>query len=48
MLSESLYLPKMGLAAARTLVRLLSTVVMPALAMLIVYCSMASWIATRS
>jgi hypothetical protein len=36
------------LAAARTEVRELSTVVIPALAIEIVCCSIASWIATRS
>ena len=44
----SSYRPKTGLAAARTLVRLLRTVVMPALAIEMVCCSIASWIATRS
>lgn len=40
------HLPLGGFAAASTLVRLLSTVVIPALAMLMVCCSMASWMAT--
>ena len=40
------HLPLGGLAAASTLVRLLSTVVMPALAMEMVCCSIASWMAT--
>mmetsp|Transcript_21945 Transcript_21945/g.54284 ORF Transcript_21945/g.54284 Transcript_21945/m.54284 type:complete len:252 (-) Transcript_21945:430-1185(-) len=45
---RSSYLPEGGLAAASTAARELSTVVMPALAILIVCCSIASWIATRS
>mmetsp|Transcript_19716 Transcript_19716/g.45707 ORF Transcript_19716/g.45707 Transcript_19716/m.45707 type:complete len:229 (-) Transcript_19716:926-1612(-) len=44
----SSYLPNVGLAAASTEVRVLRTVVMPALAIEIVCCSIASWIATRS
>ncbi len=42
------HLPEGGLAAASTEVLLLSMVVMPALAMEMVCCSMASWMATRS
>jgi hypothetical protein len=38
----------MGFAAARTLVLEFRIVVMPALAIEIVYCSIASWIATLS
>lgn len=41
-------LPCMGFAAAKTDVRELSLVVIPALATEIVCCSMASWIATLS
>ena len=41
-------LPKTGLAAARTEQREFNMVVIPALAMEIVCCSIASWIATRS
>lgn len=44
----SLYLPKMGFAAARTEVLLFRMVVIPALATLIVCCSMASWMAILS
>jgi hypothetical protein len=39
---KSSYLPKIGLAAASTLVLELRMVVIPALAILIVYCSIAS------
>jgi hypothetical protein len=45
---KSSYLPKTGLAAARTEVLELRIVVIPALAIEIVYCSIASWIATLS
>lgn len=45
---KSSYLPKRGLAAARTEDLELRIVVIPALAIEIVYCSMASWIATLS
>jgi hypothetical protein len=38
----------MGFAAARTEVLEFRIVVIPALAILIVYCSMASWMATLS
>jgi len=48
MLSRSFYLPRTGFAAARMLTRVLSMAVMPALAMLMVCCSIASWIATLS
>jgi hypothetical protein len=48
MLISSWYLPWIGLAAARTLVLLFRIVVIPALAIEIVYCSIASWIAIRS
>lgn len=41
-------LPNIGLAAAKMLVLELSRVVIPALATLIVCCSIASWIATLS
>lgn len=44
----SLYLPKIGFAAANTEVLEFNLVVMPAFAMLIVCCSIASWIATLS
>lgn len=44
----SSYRPKTGFAAARTLVLEFRMVVIPALAMEIVCCSIASWIATRS
>mmetsp|Transcript_17301 Transcript_17301/g.35073 ORF Transcript_17301/g.35073 Transcript_17301/m.35073 type:complete len:229 (-) Transcript_17301:785-1471(-) len=47
-LVKSSYVPKRGLAAATTLHRVFSIVVMPALAMEIVCCSIASWMATRS
>mmetsp|Transcript_6381 Transcript_6381/g.13925 ORF Transcript_6381/g.13925 Transcript_6381/m.13925 type:complete len:253 (-) Transcript_6381:1012-1770(-) len=43
-----LYREKAGLAAARTDVRALSVVVMPALAIETVCCSITSWIAVRS
>mmetsp|Transcript_41672 Transcript_41672/g.79645 ORF Transcript_41672/g.79645 Transcript_41672/m.79645 type:complete len:456 (+) Transcript_41672:753-2120(+) len=44
----SSYRPEGGLAAAITAARELSTVVIPALAMEMVCCSIASWMATRS
>ncbi|OBZ79856.1 hypothetical protein A0H81_00483 [Grifola frondosa] len=47
-LRPSSYRPHTGFAAASTLVREFSTVVMPAFAMEIVCCSIASWMATRS
>ena len=40
------YLPLFGLAAARIEVRALSVAWIPALAIEMVYCSIASWIAT--
>ena len=45
---RSSYLPMSGLAAASTEVREFRIVVMPALAIEIVYCSIASWMATLS
>ena len=42
------YRPHAGLAAARTAVRVLRVVVMPALAILTVCCSITSWMAVRS
>lgn len=45
---KSSYLPNIGLAAAKTEVLELRIVVIPAFAIEIVYCSMASWIATLS
>jgi hypothetical protein len=42
---ERSYLPKVGLAAAKIEVLALSVAWIPALAIEIVYCSMASWIA---
>lgn len=43
-----LYLPKRGLAAASTEVRALRLVVIPALAIETVCCSITSWIHARS
>lgn len=45
---KSSYHPAIGFAAAKTDVQELSIVVMPAFAMEIVYCSIASWMATLS
>lgn len=45
---RSSYLPKTGLAAANTDVLEFRIVVIPAFAIEIVYCSIASWIATLS
>ena len=45
---RSSYRPKIGFAAASTEVRAFRIVVMPALAIEMVCCSIASWIATRS
>ena len=46
--AEMLYRPYAGFAAASTAVRALSVVVIPALAMDTVCCSITSWIAVRS
>jgi hypothetical protein len=45
---KSSYLPNIGLAAASTEVLEFRIVVIPALAIEIVYCSIASWMATLS
>ena len=45
---RSSYRPKMGFAAASTDVLAFKMVVMPALAIEMVCCSIASWMATRS
>lgn len=45
---KSSYLPNIGLAAANTEVLEFKMVQIPALAILIVYCSIASWIDTLS